>query len=141
MNKAVKDNTDHNVKSGVTLLHYQISVYGIYIEQLMNQRWKLSSDNIEREELILREIVTYFEIWFTQREVMKKKSKLNECEVDKYFISLIMYNNMKTLVSGFIQYARCIVECHQASIYIPALHSNQSNLESLFQGSALWEKI
>ena len=75
MNKALADDTDRTIKSGVTLLHYQISVYGIYIERLMNQRWKLSSDNIDREECILREIVTYFEIWFKQREGMKKKEK------------------------------------------------------------------
>ena len=98
----------------------------------MNQRWKLTSENIDREEYILKEIVTYFELWFQQREGMKRREKLNESEVDKHFISLITYNNMKTLVYGFIQYARCIIENETQTKYIPALHSNQSNLESLF---------
>ena len=62
----------------------------------------------------------------------KIREELNESEVDKYFISLITYNNMKTLVSGFVQYARCIIENDKQTIYIPALYSNQSNLESLF---------
>ena len=39
---------------------------------------------------------------------------------------------MKTLESGFIQYARCIIQTDKATRYIPALISNQSNLESLF---------
>ena len=73
MNKAVTDDTNRNIKPGITLFHYQISVYGIYIERLMNHRWNLSSENIDREECILREIFTYFEIWFKQQEVMKKK--------------------------------------------------------------------
>ena len=132
MNKAISNNTDREIKSCFALLHYQISVFGIYIERLMNQRWKLSSDNIDKEECTLKEIVTYFELWIEERKQMKEREKTNESDVDKYCISLITYNNMKTLVSGFIQYARCIVECHQASIYIPALHSNQSNLEGLF---------
>ena len=39
---------------------------------------------------------------------------------------------MKTLVSGFIQYARSIFQSDKGTRYIPALYSNQSNLESLF---------
>ena len=82
----------------MALLQYQISVYGIYIERLMNPWWKLTSENIDTEEGILEEIVTYFDKWLEQRSVMKIRENLNNSEVDKYFISLITYTNTKTMV-------------------------------------------
>ena len=132
LEKSVEKKTARTIKSSLALLHYQISVHGIYIERLMNPKWRLTGGNIYREESILNKIVSYFEIWFQQRGDMKIRDELNESEVDKYFISLITYNNMKTLVTGFLQYACCIIENDNETIYIPALHSNQSSLESLF---------
>ena len=43
---------------------------------------------------------------------------------------MLTYNNMKTLIRGFLGYARCIISIDGS--YVPALHSNQSSLECFF---------
>ena len=55
---------------------------------------------------------------------------MKDSEIEKYFISLVTYNNMKTLVRGFLGYARCIID--GTGSYVPALHSNQSSIECFF---------
>ena len=109
-----------------------ISVYGIYIERLLNRHWKLTSTNIDIEEKYLDEMVLYFDKWLNERLYVKEKEKIMEREVNKYYMSVITYNNTMILVRGFIQYSRCIVTIISPDIYVPALHSNQSSLEGFF---------
>ena len=96
----------------------------------MNPRWKLTKNNINIEAGIFEEVVTYFDGWLEQRSVVIARENIKESEVDKYVISLITYNNMKTLVRDFVSYAHCIVDIDGA--YILVLHSNQSSLEYFF---------
>ena len=46
INSAVSEITSLHVKSNLTLPQYQITANGIYIERLLNPRWKLKNDNI-----------------------------------------------------------------------------------------------
>ena len=39
-----------NLTSEFALLKYQVAIYGIYIERLLNHRWKLIKHSIEEEE-------------------------------------------------------------------------------------------
>ena len=132
--KQLDSNVSYNktieIQSSISLLQYQISVNGIYIERLMNPRWRLTKDNIEIESKTFEEIGTYFDDWLKQQSIVKEKENMKESEVEKYFISLVTYNNMKTLVRGFLGYARCIINA--TGSYVPALHSNQSSIECFF---------
>ena len=47
---------------------------------------------------------------------------------------MLTYNNMKTLVRGFLGYACCIINIDGS--YVHVLHSNQSSLECFF--STIW---
>ena len=64
----------------------------------MNSYWKVSKYSINEESIIVDEITTYFDVWIEQRSVVKFKENMKETQVEKYFISQITYNNMKTLV-------------------------------------------
>ena len=81
------DNSSYNkivqIKSAISLLQYQIAIYGIYIERLMNPCWKLTKGNINKESNILEEIVSYFDVWMEQRSVVKVKESLKDIDVDK----------------------------------------------------------
>ena len=41
---------DYDLIPAINLLEYQVAVYGIYTERFMNARWKLTRNNIDREE-------------------------------------------------------------------------------------------
>ena len=123
-------NKTSEIQSSISLLQYQIAIFGIYIERLMNARWKLTKENIKKESQILDEIGTYFDDWLEQRSIVKEKENIPDSKVEKYFISMLTYNNMKTLIRGFLGYARCIISIDGS--YVPALHSNQSSLECFF---------
>ena len=56
---------------------------------------------------------------------------MSDSEINRYFVSIITYNNLKMLVSGFMNYSRHSVEKISPETCIPALHLNQNNLEYL----------
>ena len=89
------------IKSSIHLLQYQITVFGIYITRLTNQRWRLTKDNIDKPSKTFEEIGTYFDDLLGQNSVVKERENIKESDVEKYCISLIIYNNIKTLVRGF----------------------------------------
>ena len=43
----------------VNLLQYQVAVYDIYTERLLNAIWKLTPHNIDGEEAVLKLIMTF----------------------------------------------------------------------------------
>ena len=61
------------IKSSIHLLQYQITVFGIYITRLTNQRWRLTKDNIDIELNLLEEIGIHFDDLLEQRSILKKK--------------------------------------------------------------------
>ena len=73
INEIVSIKSFPQLKSSVALLHYQISVYGIYIERLLNHHWKLTSTNIDID---LDEMVSYFDKWLNERLSVKAKEKI-----------------------------------------------------------------
>ena len=54
------------VAAQVALLEYQIAVYGIFVEQLLNSRWRLTRSNVDSEKIILQTIYTFFSSWNIQ---------------------------------------------------------------------------
>ena len=79
-------NKTSEIQSSISLLQYQIAIFGIYIQRLMNSRWKLTKENIEKESKILDEIGTYFDDWLEQRSIAKEKENIQDSKVEKYFI-------------------------------------------------------
>lgn len=49
-----------NLTSEFALLKYQVTIYGIYIERLLNHRWTLTKHNIKEEEKIMKSIMSFF---------------------------------------------------------------------------------
>ena len=49
-----------NLTSEFSLLQFQVAIYGIYIEGLLNHRWKFTRDNTVEEESVMTSIITFF---------------------------------------------------------------------------------
>ena len=49
--------------SEYSLLQYQVAIYGIYIERLLNQGWKLTAKNMAYEESVMKLILSFFYEW------------------------------------------------------------------------------
>ena len=80
----------------------------------------------------MAEVVSFFDIWLDQRSEVKSRETVTDSKVNKYYIYVITYNNMKICMRGFMQYTRCIVEIVSPQMYILTLHSNQSSAKGLF---------
>ena len=50
----------YNLIPAVNPLQYQVGVYSIHIERLLNARWKLTYLNMDGEEAVLKLIITFF---------------------------------------------------------------------------------
>ena len=133
LDKGVSNETNQTLRSNMALLQYQITIYKIYIERFMNPRWKLTKHNISAETNTFEIICQYFNKWMQYLNELKTDNNLADKVVGKYFISFITYNNMKTMLRGFIGYAECIISSSDNPIFVPALHSNQSSLECFFK--------
>ena len=73
LNDSITPNTFPTLKSSLTLLHYQIYIYGIYIERLISRRCKLTKDNIDNEERDMDEIGSFLDVWLNQRSEVKER--------------------------------------------------------------------
>ena len=120
------------VKSEYSLLRYQIAIHGIYVERLLNHRWKLTRTNIDKEEEIILSIVSFFYEWKMDNNKTTSEDGTDTRDAERYFIAKKTYHNMLSLVHGFIGYARQILNKSETVEYIPALHCNQSSIEGLF---------
>jgi len=114
--------------SKICTVEYCIHVAIIFNETLLNRNVYINSDNILKHKMNLCQSLKYFEDW--------KNSCSNTVNESNSFLPMITYNNLRIAVCGFMAYARMVVMdgVVQAGtkIYIPALHSNTSTLESWF---------
>ena len=42
------------------LLQYQVAVFGIFHERLLNKAWQLNQENIDNEEKAMKDIIAFF---------------------------------------------------------------------------------
>ena len=53
----------YNLIPAVNPLQYQVGVYSIHIERLLNARWKLTPQNIDDQKTILKLCINFFYEW------------------------------------------------------------------------------
>ena len=120
------------LSSEYSLLQYQVTIFGIYIERLLNRQWKLTVHNMAYEESVLKSIVTFFYQWKNDVTLSNMKNGVRSKEGEKFFIAKKTFQNLLSLVYGFMGYAKQILRMNNKCVYVPALHCNQSSIEGLF---------
>ena len=76
-----------NLTSEYSLLKYQVAIHGIYIERLLNKRWKLTNENIDEEETIMKSILSFFYDWRMEILLSNAKYAVTSKEGERYFIA------------------------------------------------------
>ena len=74
----------------------------MFIERLMNKEYQLTKTNMEDEIAVIKNTISYFTKWISEREEMAKKEKLIAVDSARYYIAQITYENVLTFVRGFI---------------------------------------
>ena len=104
----------------------------MFLFYLLNKQWKLTRNNIGEETKTLCEILDYFGSWNAERTEVDINEKLTAAQSSKYYIAYQTYDNLLTLVRGFLGYAWYILHSSDVEKFVPALHCNQSSLEGSF---------
>ena len=123
---------DYLLIPAINLLQYQVAVYGVYIERLMNARWKPTPQNIDGEEAVLKLIMSFFYEWCEKEVTSKRDHKVPLRELESKYIPDKTHDNMNVMYKGSIEYARFIFVTSDKEEFVPALHSNQSSIENHF---------
>ena len=104
---------DSQLEGQLALLKYQVAIFGIFVERLLNKRWKLTSNNLQEEQQILYEIIGFFRNWNSANEETNKKNKVSKSIGEKICIAKKTNYNLISLVYGFLGYAKktnvCII--------------------------------
>ena len=116
----------------LALLKYQVAVHGIYVERLLNKIWKLTAANVDKEQQIMTNILSFFSKWSTEISDSNVKKHVSNKIGEKYFIAKKTHHNMISLVYGFLGYAKMILNESLVDEYVPTLHCNQNSIEVLF---------
>ena len=122
LKKAIKVGTPQIHIATYTLLEYQVAVYGIFVERLLNRFWSITKDNIEVESKVLSNIMQYFSKWMIETDIEDEEQNVGKRILDSYHISHKTYRNLLTLVRGFVGYVRAVLDISKDDTYIPALH-------------------
>ena len=134
LKEKVTDTTPLVDQSYIAIIQYQIAVHGIYIERLLNKKWRLTRDNILSEKEILKKSIRYFTEWRHQKIHVMSTMKMNRKDTDKFYMADQTFNNLLQCVGGFFAYSEAILGLNNDGMiqFIPALHCNQSSLENFF---------
>ena len=84
-----------NVTSQFALLKYQVAVYGIFIERFWNKYWKLTKDNIDEQEHVMKSIVKFLYDWRIEILLSNAQNALATNVGEKYFMSMKTYYKIR----------------------------------------------
>jgi hypothetical protein len=102
----------------------------------MNKDWELSLENIDDEEREMKQVMRYYGDWMAEKANYRQKFlNRNDKGWEKCLFADDTYRNIRIGVCGFFSYAREALNMNYGSErlqYVPALNSNQSNLEGFF---------
>ena len=122
------------------LLQYQVAVFGIFQERLLNKAWRLNHENIDNEEKVMKDIIAFFYDWRTEVLLNNANHGVGTLIGEKSFIARKIFQNLVSLVFGFIGYARCMLLDKDCNEFFPSLHCNQSSIENLFSNIRMMGK-
>ena len=71
----------------LALLKYQVAIFGIFVERLLNKNWKLTAQNIDREKSTMVLIMSFFNEWCLEVYGSNKKQNIENKVGEKHFIS------------------------------------------------------
>jgi len=115
------------VATKLCTIEYCMHVAIIFNETLLNCKVCFNSSNIAKHEMNLQDSLKYFEDW---KKCCDSENK------NENFLPQITYNNLQMTVCGFMAYTWLVLlhvdEKACQKMYVPALHSNMSTLESWF---------
>jgi hypothetical protein len=75
------------VASNLEYLKFAVSVHRIYIQRFMNKRWKLTLENIDREEEQLKDCLRFFEQWrLDTAEYKNDDSTISRQHQERFFL-------------------------------------------------------
>jgi len=113
--------------SKIRTIEYSMHIAIIFNETLLNSKVFINQNTLLKHETNLCYSLQYFECW--------NKHCVSHKQTDNFLLQ-ITYNNLCMTVCGFMTYARLVVEDNafypHTTIFVPALHSNTSTLESWF---------
>jgi hypothetical protein len=116
-------------------LEYCATVGLVYLDFFMNRTKKLTRENIDHTELIIKKSFEFFERWRLDQlsERDRQHSLSSRAKTwEKRFLSHVTYLNMRIGICGFFVYSRYMLEASSTTKFIPFLHSNSSIIEALF---------
>ena len=76
-----------NITSQFTLLGYQVTIHGIFIERLLNEEWQLTKDNITKEEDTMNCILSFFYEWRNEVLLSNQEANIAARVREKYSIA------------------------------------------------------
>jgi hypothetical protein len=128
----IKTNTPIDFQQTCLVLEYTVATHSMFLARLMNSNWKLTLQNIDDEEIRMKEILQYFYNWkYTNAANLPEKEENG----NTHFLSCLTYQNIRIGAAGFFHYARAVLQEGSGPRFVPASHSNQSSLEAEFCSS------
>ena len=77
--KGFTEKHNDKLRSNYCFLRYQIAVYGIFVERLLNRKWQLKKCNIDMETTVLTNMIeSFFNNWMAVREQNKDTTSVSE---------------------------------------------------------------
>ena len=71
----------------IALLKYQVAIFGIFVERLLNKNWKLTAENIERESQTMTKIMEFFTEWKSEIADSNMEDKISNTVGEKITIA------------------------------------------------------
>ena len=84
ISEKIAESTYEHIKQSHCLMEYLVAVHGIFIERLLNKNWKISRDNICQETENMKEAVTYFTDWMSQKADVQVEKNITSLKLTNF---------------------------------------------------------
>ena len=85
--------------SDISCVEYLVHVSILYIELFLNKDNKITMENYNQIEIIVKEVLEYFDDWYKFVQTMKKNKKDKSWE--RLILARLTYNNTRIGICGF----------------------------------------
>ena len=138
--QAIPTNAESKLKykqilSDICLLEYLSVMHTIFIERFVNKEWSITLENIDSEIAAIQAAISMLVAWQEEKQQFQANLPKGAPKTSwqRHLMAWKTFRNLRVGVSGFFGYVRDILNRYGEKVFfVPALHSNQSMIESYF---------
>ena len=125
---AQENASNDTLENDIATLLYMVHIQALFHDLFMCKREKITKDNCDVVENLVKGYFKYFEDW---KRAQLKLKKAGYKEWEKTCLAHQTWKNLRFGFCGFFHFAKYMVE-HRGVKYVPMLLSNSSSLEARF---------